>query len=82
MRARPFVGQRFKVTDAGGAGSQAGGAGQDRARVYAVSKNFVKIKYTSRYYPETVKYVYKRNVGLYRIYDKGETTKLTNVKKP
>jgi hypothetical protein len=29
-----------------------------------------------------VKYVYKRNVGLYRIYDKGETTKLTNVKKP
>jgi hypothetical protein len=82
MRANPFVGQRFKVTSAGGAGSQAGGAGQDRARVYAVSKNFVKIKYTSRYYPETVKYVYKRNVGLYRIYDKGEATKLQSVNKP
>jgi hypothetical protein len=82
MRANPFVGQRFKVTRAGGAGSQAGGAGQDRARVYAVSKNFVKIKYTSKYYPETVKYVYKRNVGLYRIYDKGETTKLSNVNMP
>jgi hypothetical protein len=82
MKAHPFVGQRFKVTQAGGAGSQAGGAGQDRARVYAVSKNFVKIKYTSKYYPETVKYVYKRGVGLYRIYDKGETTKLTSVKKP
>ena len=82
MKAHPFVGQRFKVTDAGGAGSQPGGAGQDRARVYAVSKNFVKIKYTSKYYPETVRYVYKRNVGLYRIYDKGEITKLTNVKKP
>lgn len=82
MKAHPFVGQRFRVTDAGGAGSQAGGAGQDRARVYAVSKNFVKIKYTSRYYPETVRYVYKRNVGLYRIYDKGETTKLKSVKKP
>jgi hypothetical protein len=82
MKAHPFVGQRFKVTQAGGAGSQKGGAGQDRARVYAVSKNFVKIKYTSKYYPETVKYVYKRNVGLYRIYDKGETTKLASVKKP
>ncbi len=82
MRAHPFVGQRFKVTQAGGAGSQAGGAGQDRARVYSVSKNFVKIKYTSKYYPETVRYVYKRNVGLYRIYDKGETTKLASVKKP
>jgi hypothetical protein len=82
MKAHPFVGQRFKVTQAGGAGSRKGGAGQDRARVYAVSKNFVKIKYTSRYYPETVKYVYKRNVGLYRIYDKGETTKLKSFKKP
>jgi len=82
MKAHPFVGQRFKVTQAGGAGSQKGGAGQDRAKVYAVSKNFVKIKYTSKYYPETVRYVYKRNVGLYRIYDKGETTKLTSVKKP
>jgi hypothetical protein len=82
MKAHPFVGQRFKVTQGGGAGSQAGGAGQDRARVYAVSKNFVKIKYTSKYYPETVKYVYKRNVGLYRIYDKGETTKLKSLKKP
>jgi hypothetical protein len=82
MKAQPFVGQRFKVTNAGGAGSQKGGAGQDRARVYSVSKNFVKIKYTSRYYPETVRYVYKRNVGLYRIYDKGETTKLASVKEP
>ena len=82
MKAHPFVGQRFKVTDAGGAGSQAGGAGQDRARVYAVSKNFVKIEYTSRYYPETVRYVYKLGVGLYRIYDKGETTKLASVKQP
>lgn len=82
MRAHPFVGQRFKVTQAGRAGSQKGGAGQDRARVYAVSKNFVKIKYTSKYYPEAVRYVYKRNVGLYRIYDKGETTKLVSVKKP
>lgn len=81
MKAHPFVGQRFKVTQAGGAGSQKGGAGQDRARVYAVSKNFVKIKYTSKYYPETVKYVYKRGVGLYRIYDKGETTKLKSFKK-
>jgi hypothetical protein len=80
MRANPFVGQRFKVTSAGGAGSQAGGAGQDRARVYSVSKTFVKIKYTSKYYPETVRYVYKRNVGLYRIFDKGETTKLKRVK--
>jgi hypothetical protein len=82
MKAHPFVGQRFKVTDAGKAGTQAGGAGHDRARVYAVSKNFVKIEYTSKHYPETVRYVYKRNVGLYRIYDKGETTKLASVKKP
>lgn len=82
MKAHPFVGQRFKVTQAGGAGSQAGGAGQDRARVYAVSKNFVKIKYTSRYYPETVRYIYKRNVGLWKIYDKSETTRLLTVKRP
>jgi hypothetical protein len=81
MKAHPFVGQRFKVTQAGGAGSQLGGAGQDRARVYSVSKTFVKIKYTSRYYPETVRYIYKRNVGLYKILDKGETTTLKS-KKP
>jgi hypothetical protein len=42
----------------------------------------VKIKYTSRYYPETVRYIYKRNVGLYKILDKGETTNLTSFKKP
>jgi hypothetical protein len=82
MKAHPFVGQRFKVTNAGGAGSQKGGAGQDRARVYSVSKTFVKIKYTSKYYPETVRYIYKRDVGLYKILDKGETTTLSSVKKP
>jgi hypothetical protein len=81
MTAHPKVGQKFKVTQAGGAGSQKGGAGQDRARVYSVSKTRVKIKYTSRYYPETVRYIYKRNVGLYKILDKGETTTLTS-KKP
>jgi len=82
MPGRPKVGQRFKVTRAGGAGSQKGGAGQDRARVYSVSKTRVKIKYTSRYYPETVRYIYKRGVGLYKIIDKGETTTLRSFKKP
>jgi hypothetical protein len=82
MPAHPKVGRKFKVTQAGGAGSQKGGAGQDRARVYSVSKTRVKIKYTSRYYPETVRYIYKRGVGLYKILDKGETTTLTSFKKP
>src|SRR3954465_10220105 len=82
MTAHPKVGRKFKVTQGGGAGSQKGGAGQDRARVYSVSKTRVKIKYTSRYYPETVRYIYKRGVGLYKILDKGETTTLTSFKKP
>jgi hypothetical protein len=82
MKAHPKVGQRYKLTSAGGAGSQAGGAGQDRARVYSVSKTRVKIKVTSKYYPETVRFIYKVNVGLYKILDKSEVTTLKSVKKP
>lgn len=37
---------------------------------------------TPRVDPETVRYIYKRDVGLYKILDKGETTTLRSVKKP
>jgi hypothetical protein len=80
VKAHPKVGQRYKVTNA--PGSKAGGAFQDRARVYFVSKSLLRIKISSSLYPETVRFYYKAGVGLTKIRDKGETTTLKSVKKP
>jgi hypothetical protein len=75
MPAYLKVGKRWKI-------SRAPGKATDSAKVTSVSTKILNIDVTSPQYSETLGFRYKAGVGLVRLQDKGEITRLTKVKRP